>query len=645
MSYTIVGVIGHIDHGKTSLVAALTGIDTDTHPEEKRRGITIDLGFASFTSGEDQFALIDAPGHQKYIGNLLAGVASIDLGLLVVASDQGVQTQTIEHASILRALGVDRILVALTRCDLATASQRSVTREEVEFFLSDAGFETLEMVDTSTVTGEGIDTLREHLKGHRRREARKTDGAFRLPIDRVFSKPGRGTVAAGTLWSGKVCIGDEVMIQPSGKKARVRDIEVHGQQVESAHAGMRTAMNLAGIDASKLRRGSELVASDRYATTQRFLASTKLFSDSPAIKCPAEFQFHTATMRCDCRLIGPRAIEPNTEQFVIVQTNVPVVIAHSQPYLLRRPYPQGSIASGKMLVPLEGVKKKTQEILNLFPDLSHTDAAAQFVAQVKLRDEVEVNQLFMSQISKTQSHRTGETADFVKRLEAHPKIIRVGDKLISADSFEQAKKLILERLETQAATENAWVDQISLTDQICRRSTSTIANHALESLIKDQQVVRANRLLALKTEQTSLSKKQLNALNQVIEVLTDNRTPPSLSELSELTKQSEEGLKSLLLFACQQGTVIHVGHGLYYDTKTIAVFCEELRELFDASPNRTVAEIRDHLQITRKYAIPLVEHFDKKQITHRCGDHRTAGARLRSNACPTTNAQNPSNSH
>ncbi|MCH1496933.1 MAG: selenocysteine-specific translation elongation factor [Rubripirellula sp.] len=638
MSYTIVGVIGHIDHGKTSLVAALTGVDTDTNPEEKRRGITIDLGFASFTSGEDQFALIDAPGHQKYIGNLLAGVASLDLGLLVVASDQGVQTQTIEHAAILRGLGVDRILVALTRCDLVTASKRSITREEVEFFLSDAGFDTLEMIETSIVTGEGIETLREHLKVHRRREPRKTDGAFRLPIDRVFSKPGRGTVAAGTLWSGKVHIGDEVIIQPFGQKVRVRDIEVHGRQVESAHAGMRTAMNLAGIDASKLRRGCELVTSARYPTTQRFLASTKLFSDSPAIKCPAEFQFHTATMRCDCRLIGPRVLEPNIEQFVIVQTHMPVVLANSQPYLLRRPYPQGSIASGKMLVPLEGVKKRTQEILNLFTDLSHTDAVAQVVAQIKLRDELRVDQLFMPQVSETEPHRDIETADFLKHVEANPLIIRIADKLISIDSVEKAKRLILERLETQAATESAWVDQKSLTDQISRRSTSTIANYALESLENDQQIVRSNRLLALKTERTSLSKKRLNALNQVIEVLTDNRTPPGLSELSELTKQSEDGLKSLLLFAGEQGTVINVGNDLYYDNQMIAAFCEDLRALFNSNPSRTVAEIRDYLQITRKYAIPLLEHFDKKQITHRSGDHRTAGASLHLIACPTTDS-------
>ncbi len=628
MSYTIVGVIGHIDHGKTSLVAALTGVDTDTAPEERRRGITIDLGFASFTSGDDQFALIDAPGHQKYIGNLLAGVASLDLGLLVVASDQGVQAQTIEHAEILRSLGVQRILVALSRCDLTDPKQRKQIREEVEFFLTDLGFETLQIVETSTVSGEGVEELREHLKSQRRREARRTHGPFRMPIDRVFSKPGRGTVVAGTLWAGKVCVGDELMIQPSGQRVRVRDIEAHGQQIDSTQAGMRTAMNLAGVDTSQLRRGHELVAPASYTLTQRFLAEVTPYPDSPTIKCPAALHFHTATMHCDGRLLGPHSLAPDKKQKVIVQTTEPIVFSFNQPFLLRRPYPHGSIAAGRILIPLEGINKKTREILDFGNNLSPSDVVVHIIAQVKLRDELSTSELLLPQITSSLTHDQQNLAALLKQVEDAPEIIRIGDQLISASFLKSTKRAILKRLQSQSNAENAWIDEQSLRDQITKRSTHTIVKHAIASLLEDQQIVRSNHLLAIKTDQTSLSKKQTAALAQIIQLLADNRTPPNLAELAKATKQSDEALKSLIRFAVHQGTVIGIGDDLYYATGVISAFCHELIALFNADANRTVAEIRDHLQITRKYAIPLLEHFDREQITCRKGDHRTAGPRL-----------------
>ena len=269
MSYTIVGVIGHIDHGKTSLVAALTGVDTDTHPEEKRRGITIDLGFAAFTDGDHRYALIDAPGHQKYIGNLLAGVSGIDVGLLVVACDQGIQAQTLEHAAILQSLGVSKLIVAISRIDLSDEATRMELSEELDVFLADFGFVDIPKVMVSSVTGEGLDDLRSLLREHSRTADRAAPSQFRMPIDRVFTIPGRGCVVAGTLWSGRVAVGDHVQLSRTGEIIRVRELEVHGDSVSQSQVGLRTAINLASVSASDIVRGDELVAQSTHPTSQR----------------------------------------------------------------------------------------------------------------------------------------------------------------------------------------------------------------------------------------------------------------------------------------------------------------------------------------------------------------------------------------
>ncbi|MGB4707160.1 MAG: selenocysteine-specific translation elongation factor, partial [Fuerstiella sp.] len=260
MSYTIVGVIGHIDHGKTSLVAALTGVDTDTHPEEKRRGITIDLGFASFKEGDHQFALIDAPGHQKYIGNLLAGVSGIDVGLLVVACDQGIQEQTLEHAAILSMLGVQRLVVVQSRIDLVTDAVRAELAEELEVFLDDFGFQNVPMVPVSSVTKVGISELKTLLcEIADTIEVRPSGQFFRMPVDRVFSMPGRGCVIAGTVWSGMLKTGDNLELANSGTMVRVREIEVHGEAVDDSRVGYRTALNVTGVSVSDVERGDELI--------------------------------------------------------------------------------------------------------------------------------------------------------------------------------------------------------------------------------------------------------------------------------------------------------------------------------------------------------------------------------------------------
>lgn len=308
MTYTIVGVVGHVNHGKSTLVRVLTGIDTDTLHEEKRRGITIDIGFASFTEGSHRFAIIDAPGHQKYIGNLLVGVSSIDIGLLIVACDQGIQQQTLEHASIIRAIGVKKLIVAISRIDLADAKTVAVLSDELELFLGELGFNEIPIFPVSSVSGDGFDRLKSQMCSYAsdlaNSDATENDGDFRMPIDRVFTVEGRGLIVAGTIWSGQVRIGDTLEIARCKTSFRVRGIESHGERVESSLRGIRTAINLVGATMDGISRGDELITPGFLIENEQLVVSLEVFADSKEIKCPCTVQLHTATQAFTAHLLG-----------------------------------------------------------------------------------------------------------------------------------------------------------------------------------------------------------------------------------------------------------------------------------------------------------------------------------------------------
>jgi len=346
-SYTIVGVVGHIDHGKTALVKALTGTDTDTHPEEKQRGITIDLGFASYQTGDGEFALIDAPGHHKYLGNLLAGVSSVDVGLLVVAADQGIQAQTIEHTAILNALGVPKLIVVMSRIDLCQRETLPELEEELCVFLSDYGFADFPVLSLSVRTGEGLGELKQELSQMARQEERNHHGSFRLPVDRVFSVEGRGCVVAGTIGSGSVSVGDSLQVV-GGPTVRVRELEVHSQPVESSRAGRRTAINLAGVTAKELRRGDELIASEAFEPLRHFLMEVTLFPDAQEVPSPAQAQIHTGTSSCSARLSSSKAFLAEKPVVALVETERSIIGVYDQKCLFRRPDPIGAFAGGRI---------------------------------------------------------------------------------------------------------------------------------------------------------------------------------------------------------------------------------------------------------------------------------------------------------
>jgi selenocysteine-specific elongation factor len=626
MSYTIVGVIGHIDHGKTSLVAALTGIDTDTHPEEKRRGITIDLGFASYTAGEHRFALVDAPGHQKYIGNLLAGVSGVDIGLLVVACDQGIQAQTLEHAAILQSLGVSKLIVAISRIDLADDETRDELCEELDVFLADYGFHNIPKVAVSTVTGQGLDELRSLLQSHARNEPRRTDGSFRMPIDRVFTIEGRGAVVAGTPWTGEVAVGDHLQLADSGKIVRVRELEVHGQAVERSHAGLRTAMNLAGVATSQLKRGDELVTEGTHQPARRMMVQLQMFQDTPDLRCPATVQIHLATASCAARIIGVKRLRAGQRANVIIETDHPVVATYHQACLFRRPYPVGSFAGGRILGALGPGDRKTSTLLQLAEGLESSSALDRLVAWVDFRGELRADPVWAESqlgVGPDDLSELSQQAVDEKRVEA------IDGRLVSLLTIDRLNHAITSVLAGHAESEeDVWLDEESLIRRIGWVDAGVVRRQ-LERLIGEEKVVRVNRMVALASKQTILSKKQRIRMDQILEVFHGNRTPPTVKELVQRFEMSQDAVQSLLRFATQQRILIDLGGGFFIERAVWEALMSELAERFDQTSELSVAEIRDQWKITRKHAIPILEQCDRHRWTVREGDKRRSGPSLR----------------
>ncbi len=643
-TYTTVGVTGHIDHGKTSLVGVLTGVDTDTHPEEKRRGITIDLGFAAMNLDEHTFAFIDAPGHQKYVGNLLAGVSAVDVGLLVVACDQGIQKQTLEHAAILKTLGVPKLIVALSRIDLAEQRQEEVA-EEIEVFLSDFGFEEIPIVRVSTITGQGIDDLKAELLRAAagsvgRRSEKLSQASFRMPIDRVLHVPGRGLVVAGTIWTGHVSVGDTLQIAGADESLRVREIEVHGEMVSASRPGMRTAINLAGSTGQSITRGAELVAPGTHQPMDTMVVEIEVYPESAEVSCPTTVQLHTATTSCSARLSGVKQLTAGSKAVVVVEPERPIVATLAQACLFRRPYPIGAFAGGRVLAAFSEPQRKKRDLIALGTGIaqaverglektSATEEAAELLrAWTQFQKELVID---ANWCARQLGVLAADVDAVIKAAAKSADITQFGKRLVSAQLIQDVRKRILKLLEGQAQTaDDDWSVCDSIVQRVRSMASAEVIQFSLKQLVKEQAIVEYNGMLAIASEKTLLSNKQRAQMDQILQCYADSRTPPTTKEIAEKMGVSQQAVNSLVRHASQQKILLDLGQGLFISTPVFGSLCAELQSMFKQQPELTVAMIRDGWSVTRKYAVPLLEFCDREQITIRSQDVRVAGPTLAS---------------
>lgn len=601
----ILGTAGHIDHGKTSLVRCLTGVDTDRLPEEKRRGITIELGFAPLElEGVGTVGVVDVPGHEAFVRTMVAGATGIDLALLVIAADEGIMPQTREHVTILDLLGVRKGAIAITKADLVESDWLALVEEEVREatrrVLPDAP-----IVVTSAATGVGIPELRRAL-GEIARSIVPRDDAdlFRMPIDRVFSIRGTGTVVTGTVWSGKLRRDESLRILPGTGSARVRSIQSHGSQLETAAPGTRAAIALAGVDVPDVPRGSVLLTDASWRITKLIRADVTFASDQgPAVRPRTWMRFHVGTSEVGARLVmRASAVVPNEPIASRIVLDEPVVLRAGDRFVLRTTAPLNTIGGGVVVDPYAPRRAKPWPV--------HLDVAGRLrlivseagyggVAVRELPIRLGVNPDACSQLVVAAADSMLVHSGRVTPLAA---LVDIENQLLEAASAHHGSHPLelgapLQSVRSQLHAPSDLID-LALNRQLSAGTLQVIGG----------ALARSGWIPTPTADQAALSEKLIALLS------TAGSEPPSVTELSAALQVDVE---PVLRFLARQGLVAQVEQGRYYGATELKLLLERLRTGMSAGTARTPSELRDILGISRKFLIPFLEYCDTAGYTMR----------------------------
>ena len=630
MKQIVLGTAGHIDHGKTSLIKALTDIDTDRLKEEKERGITIDLGFAFLNlTDEVQLGIVDVPGHERFVKNMLAGVGGIDLVLLVIAADEGVMPQTREHLAICELLRVQEGLVALTKTDMVEAEWLELVRDDTAEFLRGTFLEGKPIVPVSSRTGEGLETLLQTLRSACESLTPRTSGGpVRLPIDRVFTMRGFGAVVTGTLFSGCVRLEDRLEVLPKREVARVRGLQAHSQTVSEAVAGQRTAVNLQGVELDDLQRGDVLATPGRFPTTYMLDVTLKLLNDAPrALKHRARVRFHVGTSEIMGRvmLLDRDEMRPGEEVCAQLHLEQPTVAAARDRYVIRSYSPVQTIGGGVILdaVPVRHRRHRPQVLDQLAVLRDGSDAEALAV------------HLFNAAYAGLQwpelVQRTPLDDDALRRVVAEVTEQGIGVAiddnppwLLHRERYDQARaemRRLVEDFHNQNPLKPAMFTE-ELRSKFPRMADK-VFNAVLRDLTGGGELDVTRDKVKLTSHSVTLSPKR-QALVDALEhtFLEAAFQPPSVEEALSAQDSRPADARALLQVLVDQDRLVRLKGDVFYHREALDRIEQHLRAHLEAHREITAGEFRDLLQISRKYAIPLLEHFDGQRITLRTGDKR-----------------------
>ena len=640
----IVGTAGHIDHGKSALVQALTGTDPDRLAEEKARGITIDLGFAHQTIDDVNFAFVDVPGHERFVKNMLAGVGGIDLVVLVVAADESVMPQTREHFDICRLLRVPAGFVALTKSDLADADTLELARLEVRELVAGSFLEGAPIVPVSARTGDGLGAFRETLaEMSRAARGRAVHGATRLPIDRVFSMKGFGTVVTGTLVSGGVAVDDELVVAPGERRVKVRGVQVHGQRQQQAVAGQRSAINLGGVEVEEIERGQALIAPGAFVETRIADAIVEVLPTARPLKHGARVRFHQGTAEIIGRVavIGPvgpdravPAIAPGERAFVRLRLEAPAVVVRGDRYILRAYSPPLTIAGGLILdpqPPRTGIRNaaalERAKRLAFDPAADDRDAAELQAAQVMIGDAGLAGLPVAAMVSRIGA-APGRVQRHTDALVAAARAVRAGDVLVSAARFAALKESIVKALTEhhRALPLSEGVPREELREQLAKRGHPAVFDAALTALAGAGTISVRDRV-ALATHRLSLSPEEERAREAIERAYREaGLKPPDAAAITAAAGVSAAVADRMLKLLQRQRVLVRVDTLLFHDEslKQLKVDVAALKTSAGAgaAAHLDVATFKERFGVTRKFAIPLLEYLDRERVTRRTGETR-----------------------
>lgn len=612
----IIGTAGHIDHGKTALVKALTGVDADRLPEEKRRGITIDLGFAPLSlEGVGTVGVIDVPGHEDFVRSMLVGASGIDLGLLVVAADEGVMPQTREHLLILELLRIPQIVVAVTKCDLVEDEWLGLVRSDVLALFDESPLPTPRVVSCSSRTLAGLDELRGVLSERLANgKPRGSDDLFRMPVDRAFTIKGTGTVVTGTVWSGELPIDASVFVLPSGKPARARRIEQHGKSADVARAGGRAAIALAGLDVSDVSRGSVLVRDEHWQPTSLFEAVVTLEPAMVATLTPrTRLRLHAGASEVGARLVSA-APEPGASAAALmrVTTDAPLVIRGGDRFVLRLPAPVRTIGGGVVIDPYARRRPLPRPSSEEMDKLSAESATR------------------LGYMLEAESARGVRAQDIPVRAGCAPARVQSlieqtgawtgAHNLFTPFAVEQAMASVRRIIAEYEITSPLSLGVPARTLREGLRVDEELADISIREMERAGEIESQGPLVRKTGWVPSPSERDVEASNHLVhDICAGTQEPPSVGEL--VTRYGSS-VPALLRFLEWQGRIVQVETDRYYDRSTLDAMIARLRAKLVPGQLYVPAQLRDVLGFSRKYLIPFLEFCDRNGITERRGEGR-----------------------
>jgi selenocysteine-specific elongation factor len=624
----IVGTAGHIDHGKSALVEALTGTHPDRLEEEKRRGITIDLGFAFLEEDRVRFGFVDVPGHERFVSNMLAGAAGLDLVLLVVAADESIKPQTREHFDICRLLGVKRGVIALTKSDLVDIDTLGLVRLEVEEYLRGTFLENAPIVAVSAKTRAGLQELKKEL--HRvATEVRGKDAAhhFRLPIDRAFAIKGFGSVVTGTLISGGIASGDEVELLPQQKLLRVRGVQSGGKAVERALAGQRTAVNLAGIEHTALQRGMVLATPGKFRATRRIDTRLELLPSAPKLKQRTRVHVHAGTSEtiAEIFIFGQSELAPGQNALAQMRLHDQVLVLPGDRFIVRQFSPVTTIGGGTVL-----------DALARRPMVRDTGRVA-FLETLERGDRVEIlaamaerapGGIGFQDIAARTAWRDDEIRDVARKLTASGRVKNVAEPLIliPAKAFEETRQKIAARVE-RFHKENSLLPGISREDlrsSLGRRVRAETFRAALEELAAQKKLELQGELVKRTGSSINLDPDETRAKEQIEAAFAGaGLTVPAVKEVLGTLPVEAQRAEKILQMLLRDKNLVRITPELIFHRDALAHLKQRLFTYKKTKGERISVPIFKELTgISRKYAIPLLEYLDRERVTRRAGDER-----------------------
>lgn len=641
MRNIIIGTAGHVDHGKTALIKTLTGMETDRLEEEKRRGLSIELGFAYFDLPDGSRAgIVDVPGHEKFIRQMLSGAYGMDLVMLVLDAREGIEEQTLEHLEILDLLGISAGILVVTKCDIATPEQQEDSMAQATEIVEGTTLEGSPVVCVSAVTGEGIDELKQTIvqQVNALSMQRFTEGIPRLYVDRVFTMPGFGAVATGTLMGGRLNREQQVNILPRGLRARIRGIQVHNQPADFAVSGQRTALNLSGVSKKDIERGNVVCAEKISQITDNIDVSLKVLSSFPRmLEHWMRVRFYVGTSESFCRtvLLTDEALLPGDSGRIQLRLETPVLTFRSDRFIIRDFSAQYTIGGGVVLNPFAPKHKrfteKTEKILEQWENVDENEVARLVITESQnLCVEESLLRYYLP-------YGDAELNELLKNLQRQNEIIRWSgiDKLFSsAQRIAEVENLILENLSRfhadnpLVAGQNAAQVKAELDNNLFTAKSFGIDETAFEKisdrLIQSGKIVKDGNVLHLASHQITFAEQEQKIKDEIEKnFLQKGISSPSKDELIEiLNEYSPKEVEQTFYALVQLGTLIQVSEGIFLHSQTLQNNIKLLKDVINQNGKITTAEFRELANTSRKYVVPFLEYCDSQGITRREGNYR-----------------------